>query len=309
MTTRDSRRIMGDVVWFIGLTTAVTWLCYLPLILAARATGELDRESPLALLGLLAVLAPTLTACALAAVRGGRQELRRLLGSAVRWRFPLRWYLVVLLVPFAVPLAAVAADAAVSGNAPTVWLAAPAAQTLATFCVAPIGEDLGWRGYALSRMLDLWSPVITCLVLGPVWALWHLPMAFVPGTAQADQSFLLFTVQVTGATMIFTRVFLATRGSVLAMILMHGAANLAFNTVPVFSHEGGNATRTALLSVLYLVAGVLALVTLPRGSAAPGVGRAWRAVRYASGGWAQRLGRLRRSQSRPITGSTSGTYP
>jgi pyruvate carboxylase len=55
--------------------------------------------------------------------------------------------------------------------------------------------------------------------------------------------------------MIFTRVFLATRGSVLAMILMRAAANLAFNTVPVFATEGGNDTRTLLLALLYLVAG------------------------------------------------------
>lgn len=264
MTTCETSQARGDLAWFFGLTIVVTWLCYVPVILVARRDGVVDHSSPVALLGLLAVLAPSLTACALAALRGGRRALRELLGMALRWRFPVRWYLVTLVVPFAVPLAAVALDALRSGVAPEAWLFVPSAQTLATFWIAPIGEDLGWRGYALSRLLALWSPTTTSLILGPVWALWHLPMALVPGTAQADQSFLLFTVQVTGATMIFTRVFLATRGSVLAMMLMHGAANLAFNTVPVFAHEGGNATRTALIAVLYLVVGVVALITMPR---------------------------------------------
>jgi len=264
LPSRDTRRTIGDLVWFYAATMTVTWLCYTPIIFEARRVGTVDRESPLLLLGLLAVLAPTMTACVLAAVRGGRRELRGLLGMAVRARFPLRWYLTVLVIPFAVPLLAVAGDALISGAAPAAWLIAPSAQTLATFWIAPIGEDLGWRGYALSRLLTLSGPAATSLLLGPAWALWHLPMAFVPGTAQADQPFWAFTVQVTGATMIFTRVFLATRGSVLAMILMHATANLAFNTVPVFATEGGNHPRTLLLALLYLVAGVGALATLPR---------------------------------------------
>lgn len=264
MTNCETSRARGDLAWFICLTIGITWLSYLPIIVAVRRDETVDHNSPVALLGLLAVLAPALTACALAAVRGGRRELRTLLGMAGRWRFPLRWYLVVLVVPFAVLLTGVAVDSLVSGVPPEAWILAPSAQTLATFWIAPLGEDLGWRGYALSRALTRWSPVATSLILGPIWALWHLPMALVPGTAQADQSFLLFTVQVTGATMLFTRVFIATRGSVLAMILMHAAANLSFNVVPVFAHEGGNATRTALISVLYLVAGVVALLTLPR---------------------------------------------
>src|SRR5690606_41570534 len=97
----------------------------------------------------------------------------------------------------AVPLPGVLVDSLVSGLTPQAWNLAPSAQPMATFWIAPFDEDLGWRGYALSRALTRWSPVATSLILGPIWALWHLPMALVPGTAQADQSFLLFTVQVT----------------------------------------------------------------------------------------------------------------
>src|SRR5690606_34803061 len=117
---------------FYGLATAVTWLCYVPIVLAARDGGPVRTDAH-ALLGLIAVLAPSLTACVLAGVRGGRRELRRLFGMALRLRFRARWYLLVVTVPFAVPLAAVALDALLSGTAPAAWLVAPAAQTLATF--------------------------------------------------------------------------------------------------------------------------------------------------------------------------------
>ncbi|MBX5485399.1 MAG: CPBP family intramembrane metalloprotease [Mycolicibacterium hassiacum] len=266
VTGSDTRRDASEVAWFVVVTTVVTWLCYLPIICAARRPDGIDPA--LGLLALTAVLSPTVTACVLATLRGGRAELRRLLRASVAARFALRWYLVVLLVPFAIPLAAVAVDAVVSGTSPAAWVTAAGAQTLATFWIAPLGEDAGWRGYALARMLRLTSPLATSLVLGPLWALWHLPMALVPGTAQADQPFLLFAVQLTGATMIFVRVYLGTGGSVLAMMLMHAAANLAFNTVPVFVHEGGNPARTTVLSLLYLAAGAIALASLGRRAAA-----------------------------------------
>jgi len=260
----DARRAdLRGLVWFYVLATAVTWACYVPVVLAQNGTIHLDLDIQ-GLLGLTAILAPTFTACLLAALRGGRRELRGLLGMAVRVRFRPRWYLLALGVPFAVPLTAVALDALLSGTAPAAWLIAPTAQTLATFWIAAIGEDLGWRGYALSRALDRWRPVTVCLVHGTLWAVWHLPMFFMPGTAQSDQIFPIFVIQIIGATMIFTRLFVATGGSVAAMMLMHAAANLAFNTVPVFATEGGNGARTLLVSLLYLAAGAVALATLPR---------------------------------------------
>ena len=263
MTTAAHRADLRGLIWFYVLATAVTWVCYIPLVLDAhgRLSIDLDLQS---LLGLTAIMAPTLTACVLAAVRGGRGELRRLLDMAVRVRFAARWYLVVLLVPFAVPLAAVAVESLLSGTAPAAWLVAPTTWTLATFWMAAVGEDLGWRGYALTRALGQWGPVKASVVHGSLWALWHLPMFFMPGTAQNDQVFPMFLLQLIGATMIFVRIFIGTGGSVAAMMLMHATANLAFNTVPVFATEGGNPTRAALVSVIYLLAGVVALATLPR---------------------------------------------
>src|SRR5690606_35105840 len=99
-------------------------------------------------------------------------------------------------------------------------------------------------------------------------------MFFIPGTAQADQTFPMFVVQLTGATMIFTRIFIGTGGSVAAMMLMHATANLAFNTVLVFATEGGGSTRALLVSVLYLAAGIVTLATLPRRSARTGTATA-----------------------------------
>ncbi|ACY97984.1 MULTISPECIES: CPBP family intramembrane glutamic endopeptidase [Thermomonospora] len=267
MRGNGTHRDVGGLLWFYGVTIAATWLCYAPPVVAARR-GEPFDPGLTGLFALGGILAPALTACALAALRGGRRELRDLLGMALRGRFPLRWYLVVVAVPFAVPLAAVALDGLLAGAVPAVWAVAPTAQTLATFWIAPIGEDLGWRGYALSRILALGGPMTASLVHGVLWALWHLPMFFIPGTAQADQSLPLFIVQLVGASMLFTRVFLATGGSVLAMMLMHAAANLAFNTVPVFAGEGGNGTRTALMSLLYLAVGVAALARRPRAGGA-----------------------------------------
>jgi hypothetical protein len=58
-------------------------------------------------------------------------------------------------------------------------------------------EELGWRGYIMDKMEDRWGPWLGNLVLGVIWALWHLPLFFIPGTAQNHINFLAFRLGTT----------------------------------------------------------------------------------------------------------------
>lgn len=204
---------------------------------------------------------PSLVAFAVAAVTAGRSGPARLWKSACNWRFGLRWYAVVLGLPFLIALAAVALTRPFSGAGG--WLVAPTAAAAASTVIAPLGEEFGWRGYAQPLLLRRLSPVAAGVLLGLVWAVWHLPMAFVPGTTQHDLPFAVFATMMVGAALLFVWLAEHTGGSVLAALLLHGAANLSFNTVPVFTrHTGGQATAV-VLALLYLVVG-LALVTRRR---------------------------------------------
>lgn len=257
MTLPAERRPVLALVAFFVIALTVTWAFYLPVILDARGVISV-REDDQALLRLLGILTPSLTAFAVALTTAGRRGAAHLLGLAGRWRFGVRWYAAVLLAPFAIAFAAVAlARLASGGTGP--WLVAPTVAAAASSVIAPIGEEFGWRGYALPRLQRWFSPLVTGVLLGLLWALWHLPMVFVPGTTQHDTPFPVFATMIVGASLLFVWVAAHTGGSVLAALLLHGAANLSFNTVPVFFRYTGDQTATVILAVLYLVTG-LALV-------------------------------------------------
>lgn len=94
----------------------------------------------------------------------------------------------------------------------------------------PIAEEFGWRGFVQPRLRLRWTPVRTAVVLGSVWALWHVPLYFLPGTGQYETG--LFTVgglifMITCIPLSLLYVFVTERlgGKVWAAILIHFAGN------------------------------------------------------------------------------------
>jgi membrane protease YdiL (CAAX protease family) len=86
----------------------------------------------------------------------------------------------------------------------------------------PLGEELGWRGYALPRLLRLVGPRQAAVLLGALWAVWHIPAFFLAGLSQSKFQFGDFFLQVISFSIFMTLLFLHTRGSVLlAGIIPH----------------------------------------------------------------------------------------
>ena len=131
--------------------------------------------------------------------------------------------------------------------------------------VLVVGEELGWRGYALPLLLERRSAVTASLILGVLWGLWHLPTFLVPGTPQYGlpmPAFVLLTIEY---SILMTWVYLHTKGSVLSATLFHGAINLSQG---LFLGGIDGATRYWLLSIVYgvaaLVVAIFALRSKPR---------------------------------------------
>ena len=123
--------------------------------------------------------------------------------------------------------------------------------------VLVVGEELGWRGYALPLLLEKRSALMASLILGVLWGLWHLPTFLVPGTPQYGlplPAFVLLTVEY---SILMTWVYLNTKGSVLIATLFHGAINLSQG---LFLGGIEGATRYWLLSIVYGVAALVVAV-------------------------------------------------
>jgi len=93
-------------------------------------------------------------------------------------------------------------------------------------CTDGLGEELAWRGYALPRLLARHTALAASLILGVVWALWHLPLLWTAGIQDQQLPLWLLLLDVPAKSVLFTWVFLRTRGSVLIAVLLHGSTNL-----------------------------------------------------------------------------------
>ena len=104
-----------------------------------------------------------------------------------------------------------------------------------TLLYGPLPEEMGWRGYALDQLQKKLNVVAASLILGLLWALWHLPMFFIPGTYQNAllenlQALILFPVKIILHTLIMTWIFLYTQRSTLSAVLYHFSINFSGET-------------------------------------------------------------------------------
>jgi len=162
------------------------------------------------------------------ALTRGWAGVRDLLKSIVRWRVGLRWYALALLLPVAITLVALYLNALFGGTAPTAadfaaLYTLPLVFLSTALINGPFTEEPGWRGYLLPRLQSKYTPLVASLIVGVIWASWHLPLLVSDPTGQRPP--LQFFVVVVAQSVVFTWVYNGTRGSVLLVILMHGAYN------------------------------------------------------------------------------------
>ena len=220
-----------QVTAFFIITYAITWGIGAFAILFStqfkRIFGELTYFNPMAI---LAVAAPTISATILTVAWQGKAGLRELYARLIRWRFGIQWYAFLLIgIPFLGWLAAL-----VAGASPVYRLTSPAlafSVLLNLLVTGPLGEELGWRGYALPRLLKQFNPLIASLILGAIWGVWHLPSFYISSLVQSGLSLPVFLCFAMINSILITWIFQHTGGSVLAIVLFHYAVNFSFSII------------------------------------------------------------------------------
>jgi membrane protease YdiL (CAAX protease family) len=170
-------------------------------------------------------LGPLIAALVVSGIAEGWPGMRELLGRIVRVRFGLQWYAVIFGLP--VVLCAVALTIVAGFGQPVALPSAAAWRELPDrfifiFLFIGLGEEPGWRGFALPCLQKRHTPFMASLILAPVWALWHLPLMGNEFPAPVIPAFL---ISLLGGTLIQTWLFNRTRGSVLAQMLFHATVN------------------------------------------------------------------------------------
>ena len=221
------------------LTFAVTWTAWAvsATLSAPSGDGVFVVRGPLFLAG---VFAPGLVALTLTAQAEGGSAASRLLARIGKWQVGARWYVFAVSYMAAVKLTAAAIQRVITGAWPpfsdTPWVLMLAAIPLSMWVQA--GEEIGWRGYALPRLATRFGLGAGSILLGAIWALWHLPLFFMAGTDTVGQSFPIYLLLVVPVSVAISWLYWKTNGSLLLVMLMHASVN---NTSGIVSAAVPNA--------------------------------------------------------------------
>ena len=241
---------------FFLLTFALSWAFEIPLVVL----GDGIAGTRGFVLNLLAANVPSALAIVLTAVVLGRGALRKLLGRLLIWRVNPLWYLVVL-APAALAGGMVALNALMGGPAMGVSVPLLTAVIMLAFFIVPgsaMGEEIGWRGYALPRLQSGRSALGASLILGAIWGIYHLPLYFTGQAGRPLGLFPLFVISTIALSVIITWMYNSTGGSLLLVVLIHATFNLPLTLL--IAPLGSRVTVPFLIYVGLWVAAAIAVV-------------------------------------------------
>lgn len=208
--------------------------------------------------------APGLVGLWFIAGTGGRQAVADLINRLFAWTVPARWYVFALGYMIAVKLIVATIYRLATSSWPALNLLPwylPLA--IGTSSIMQAGEEIGWRGVALPRLAQQTGVRLGSILLGVIWAAWHIPLFLMPGTDLSGQPFAPFLLGVTALSVSMAWLYVRTGGSLLLVMVMHAAVNNTAQLVP--SMPPGTLVvdhRIAWLTAAVLWVGALAILPM-----------------------------------------------
>jgi membrane protease YdiL (CAAX protease family) len=255
-----------QIIFFFALTFIISWYPWYTGGVGFKAAGP-------SYAGLIVVW-----------VVSGWAGIKEILWRLAKWRVGIVWWAVALWGPLAITLVAIGIHMLAGGEAPNflIWRVEPLmVPVLMLILISPMGgaggeEYFGWRGYAqpkLQEKLGKWAPILTSLIIGVVWAVWHLPEFFNPASTQYAlgwSGFVPLIIMEITNSIIMTWLFNKTDGSVLVagviwhlMIDTFSTTLLSdFTVTGMLSGETMPAVDMGLIMILAVIMSILALALL-----------------------------------------------
>lgn len=262
MRVKESIIRKHPLLSFFALAILISWMLALPSLLLALPFKPFQTAG---------AYGPFLAAVIVSAAMGW-DELKSLYRRMTNFRFGLGWYLLVLFgYVLLYLLVAGLSGAPLVQSLAEKWtliftLYLPALFT--TFLINPIGEETGWTGFALPRLQKRFSPWLSAVILGVIWAFWHLPGFFVPSEMGAFNpvNFIFFALVSIFTRVIWTWVTNHAQSSGIVGILLHASSNavslaLIPNLLPAPTPDQMALSGLILLGLQFIIAILLIIFT------------------------------------------------
>ncbi len=192
------------------------------IILLLREIGGLSLLEYIMLL--VAVTSPTISAILLTGLNDGKEGLKKLLSGFGKWKVGPFWYIagfILILLPIIVAVFYIIISGFVPIIASNMTIGIFFLSLLENLIMGPLSEEAGWRGYALPRLETRMSALKSSLVLGIIWACWHLPLYLI----EPRMPFYIYIVIVIVLAILFTWAYNNTGGSLIIPIIFHFSFN------------------------------------------------------------------------------------
>lgn len=242
------------IAYFI-IAYTVSWSFEIPLALVHQ--GIISVHIPM-WLHYFASLGPLSASIIMTFLTDGGSGLRNLIARIFRWRVQYRYYIFAIFAPAGLFASAVILNRLILGNWPNLTLLGevdylpyltPLGALALWLITFGLGEETGWRGFALPHLQKTRSATTATLLLGIIWACWHLPMFFYRDTyiQMGIMGFPMLALSLVFAAMIFTWLYNSTNGNLLIVILFHAVFNW------LTANEAGGQFAAASLSVAVIL--------------------------------------------------------
>ncbi|WP_168203276.1 CPBP family intramembrane glutamic endopeptidase [Oceanispirochaeta crateris] len=236
---------------FFVLTFCLSWIFWLPMIMV----GE-DHF----LLRVAGTYGPLTAAVLLTANREGLKGLKKLLSSLLLWKTGLIWYVFCFFSTAVLALIALGIYSLLDRNKllfndpSQLFLSIPIFIYVLIFSV--LGEETGWRGFALPKLQEKYGTLKASFIIGLIWAFWHSPLFFIEGNFHQEIPLWLFILQEIYISIVISWIYNKTGGSLLLVHIFHAASNTTLGLLPVLPQETGGDRLP-----LYILCGLLTILT------------------------------------------------
>jgi uncharacterized protein len=245
---------------FFLLTFLISWLFFIAGGLLSDAGNSSPQPSIIAqVFFLTGAISPGVVAIILTAKKDGTEGVKLLIGRIFRTQVSFRWYLFAIGYMAIIKLTAAVIFRLNDGHWPefgtTPWYVMLAAIAVSMWVQA--GEEIGWRGYALPLMTRKFGLAGSSVILGIIWAFWHIPLFYIQASDTFNQSFPLYLMQVTALSVAMAWLFWKTNGSLLLVMILHASINNTKDTVPSALKDATNSMSLNASSIAWITLALL----------------------------------------------------
>lgn len=223
-----STKTVKEAYTFLGLSLVFSWFVFWgPLALFKIPTISFvsNVKGPAWAIALFIVggFVPSLLGIILTWKKEGVTGLRILGRRIIQFKLGWRWYAFIFLIVIAGAAGQLTIYTLVGNTFPGSLFLAQLGNFLPLLLIGPLSEEIGWRGYALERLQTRWNALTSSLIVGLVWALWHLPLFMMVGTAQHElgDPFIGFLIKMIASSILYTWLYNNTKQSLWSAILLH----------------------------------------------------------------------------------------